>query len=75
MICNLKKSELKNIDFFDNLEKRLPIDVLYYIYTFCDQNNRAQIEKYLILKYRIQFLISFLLKSSSETPLVSGIIK
>ena len=64
MICNFKKSELKNIDFFDNLEKRLPIDVLYYIYTFCDQNNRDQIKKFLILKYRFQFLISFSILST-----------
>lgn len=57
MICTFKKSDLETKKLFDSLEKKLPIEVLYNIYTFCDLDERRQLRKYLIKKHDIEFLI------------------
>ena len=57
MICTFKKSDLETKKLFDSLEKKLPIEVLYKIYSFCDLDERRQLRKYIIKKKNIEILI------------------
>lgn len=57
MLCTFNKNELKNKRLFDSLKRKLPIEILYNIYTFCDLNERRQLRKYFLKKHDIVFLI------------------
>lgn len=57
MLCTFNKNELKNKRLFDSLEKELPVEILYNIYTFCDLDERRQLREYMIRKRNIVFLI------------------
>ena len=57
MLCTFNKNELKNKKLFDSLEKELPVEILYNIYTFCDLDERRQLREYIIRKHNIVFLI------------------
>ena len=57
MLCTFNKNELKNKRLFDSLEKELPVEILYNIYTFCDLDERRQLREYIIRKHNIVFLI------------------
>ena len=57
MLCTFNKNELKNKRFFDSLERELPIEILYNIYTFCDLDERRQLRGYIVKKHDIVFLI------------------
>ena len=47
MLCTLNRNELKTKRLFDSLEKELPIEILYNIYTFCDLDERRQLREYI----------------------------
>lgn len=56
MLCPLKKSELSNKNLFDVLEKELPLDVLYHIYTYCDVEQKRKIRQHYLEKNPIMML-------------------
>ena len=56
MLCPLKNSELSNKNLFVILERELPLDVLYHIYTYCDVEQKNQIRQHLLKKNPIMML-------------------
>ena len=57
MLCPLKNSELSNKHLFDLLEQKLPFDVLYHIYTYCNVDERRQIRQQFHEKHPFIMLI------------------
>lgn len=53
MLCPLKNSELSNKNLFDLLEQKLPFDVLYHIYTYCNVDEKRQIRQHFHEKHPI----------------------
>ena len=45
-MCSFKKLESSNRNLFYLLEQKLPLDVLYHIYTFCDVDEKRQIREH-----------------------------
>ena len=56
MVGPLKNSELSNKNLFDVLERELPLDVLYHIYTYCDVDEKRQIRQHYLEKHPIIIL-------------------
>ena len=63
MLCPLKNSELSNKNIFDLLEQKLPFDVLYHIYTYCNVDERRQIRQHLHEKHPVIMLTICLIMS------------
>lgn len=60
MVLALKETELKTEELFDSLEKKLPLDILYNIYTFCNVNEKKKITQYIFRRHDIVILASLL---------------
>lgn len=60
MESKLGITRLKSKDLFESLEKKLPPDVLYNIYTFCNLNEKKKIREYLFKKHDIEILVVLL---------------
>jgi len=56
MLCPLKNSELSNKNLFDLLEQKLPLDVLYHIYTYCDLDQKRQFRQQFHEKHPIMMM-------------------
>ena len=56
MLGPLKNSELSNKNLFDVLERELPLDVLYHIYTYCDVDEKRKIRQHYLEKHPIMIL-------------------
>lgn len=56
MLCPLKNSDLSNKNLFNVLERELPLDVLYHIYTYCDVKQKRKIRQHYLKKNPIIML-------------------
>tara|TARA_B100000524_G_C23437156_1_gene293765 strand:+ start:108 stop:458 length:351 start_codon:yes stop_codon:yes gene_type:complete len=61
MLYPPEKSKLPNKILFDLLENKLPPDVLYHIYTYCDFNEKREIRQHSQIKHEIVIIITVII--------------